>query len=149
MTKLNEEYYKKLGRKQNTKAVVFLCGLIGSGKTTYANENFRYVTDADNMHPFATKAEQVAWTERLLALDSVQVVCHITCFPRKEEVKAFKGFNKYFIWIDTTPEQCKKNILKRKRERDLDNFNSVLVANDKYLKQYCDTVLEFDEISLF
>ncbi|MCP1639678.1 hypothetical protein J2T50_001387 [Streptococcus gallinaceus] len=93
------------------KKVIFLCGLIGSGKTTFATAHFPFVTDLDYMHERATKKDQILLTKRLLS--KVNVVCHITCYPTNQELRAFKNYDVSFIWLQTDFYQCKANILIR------------------------------------
>ncbi|HEM5120720.1 TPA: hypothetical protein U1629_000836 [Streptococcus suis] len=116
------------------KKVIFVCGLIGSGKTTFARANFQFVTDLDFMPQNARKIDQIMWTKRLLR--KVPVVCHITCYPTKKELEAFKNYDISFILLATSFEQSKENILKRNRQRDMVDLNRVLIANFQYLSKF-------------
>lgn len=115
------------------KTVVFLCGFIGSGKTTYAKKNYEVITDLDYMPPQSTKIDQINLTRELLK--EHDAVCHITCFPTLTEARSFNEFNQEFLWMDTTIQQSRINILKRKRRRDLTDLNRVFKANLDYLKK--------------
>ena len=110
--------------------LIILCGLIGSGKTTYANKIYKVVTDLDYMSPDSRKIDQIMLTLDLLKTNDT--VCHITCYPTELEDLAFKGLKPKMIFIDTSINQCKINILTRNRERDMNNLNGVLSANVKY-----------------
>ena len=124
------------------KKVIFLCGLIASGKTTYAIKNHKNYTDLDMMHPYAQKKHQISWTKKLLEVN--KEVCHITCYPTDEELAAFEEYNDIeFLWLDTTLGQAKVNMLLRNRERDIIRFNSVLEANDKYQSKFKKSDLNF------
>lgn len=116
------------------KTVVFLCGLIGSGKTTFARNNFKVFTDLDYMPPYSTKINQIQWTKNLLKKHDE--VCHITCYPKLEEIKSFKGYNIRYLLINPNLNQAKTNILIRSRPRDMENLKRVFDANKEYLRKY-------------
>lgn len=130
-----------------SKTVIFLCGLIGSGKTTYANSHFRNVTDLDNMHDYARKKDQISWTKNLLKINDE--VCHITTYPTDEELSAFAGIDMRFIYIDTSVNQCKTNVLIRNRQRDMNNIHNVFTANIEYEKTFNQSQLPFEKIYIF
>ena len=115
------------------KKVILLCGYIGSGKTTYAQTHYPVFTDLDYMPLMSRKSDQIRWTYNLLKKHDE--VCHITCFPTREEARAFERFTKQFIWIDTSLNQAKTNILIRGRERDMIDLNRVLRANAEYAQK--------------
>lgn len=116
------------------KTVIFLCGLIGSGKTTYAKNNFKCFTDMDYMRPYSRKIDQINWTLQLL--EKEDTVCHITCMPTREELMAFKNFDKKFLWMNTTPNQARINILIRSRLRDMVDIGRVLNVNAGYFIRF-------------
>lgn len=116
------------------KIVIFLCGLIGSGKTTYAIKHFKNFTDLDYMHPYSRKIDQINWTLRLLKINDE--VCHITCFPTKDELAAFSFFNKKFLWMNTSLNQAKTNIIIRNRPRDMIDIGRVFKANAEYFIRF-------------
>lgn len=111
--------------------LIILCGLIGSGKTTYARNHYKAVTDLDYMPPFSKKSDQIRLTLRLLKTHDE--VCHITCFPTAEEMLAFQAINKEFVLMNTSARQCKTNILIRQRPRDMENLGKIFLANREYL----------------
>lgn len=129
------------------KKVIFLCGLIGSGKTTYALNNYSHFTDLDSMHNYARKSDQIKWTKELLKKNDI--VCHITTLPTEEELLSFKNVKKEFIWVNTSLEQCKTNILIRNRERDINNIANVLNSNAEYLKTMELSKINFKKIDVF
>ena len=116
------------------KTVVFLCGLIGSGKTTYAKSRFRYFTDLDYMPQFSRKLDQINWTHKLLRISDE--VCHITCYPTLEELTAFRLFEKKLLWMNTSVNQAKTNILVRNRQRDMANIFNVFQSNAELQIKY-------------
>lgn len=116
------------------KTVIFLCGLIGSGKTTYAINNFKVFTDLDYLPQYSRKVDQINWTKKLLK--KYDEVCHITCYPTSEEIESFKNCRKKYLLINPNLKQAKSNILIRSRTRDMENLKGVFDANDEYLKKY-------------
>lgn len=129
------------------KTVFFLCGLIGSGKTTFARSNFDYFTDLDFMPSCSRKSDQIEQTKRLLK--SHDEVCHITCYPTAEEVESFRSYDQRFLLITTGVEQARTNILIRQRPRDLMNLNKVLAANNEYLRKYKKNEYAWEMIKVF
>lgn len=129
------------------KRLYIICGLIGSGKTTYAKSNFKLYTDLDEMHDYATKQQQIDWTKKLLTQSGV--VAHITTYPTQDEINLSKEYNTTFVLIDTSLEQCKSNILIRNRERDMLNLANVLKANTNYSKQFNSGDIKFSEVKVF
>lgn len=129
------------------KLVVFLCGLIGSGKTTYALSHFRNFTDLDYMNNYARKQDQINWTKRLLEKNAE--VCHITTYPSTKEIEAFADVRQEFVLIDTDINQCKTNILIRNRMRDMQNITNVFKANIRYKELFQASDLPFTKINLF
>lgn len=129
------------------KTVVFLCGLIGSGKSTYAVNNFKAFTDLDLIKGYSTKQMQIDWTKRLL--ETNDTVCHITSFPSELEEIEFEGINKVYYWMDTTLEQSVTNILIRNRKRDIENFGSVILANKKYIEMFYKSSYHWVKIYVF
>lgn len=127
------------------KTVIFLCGLIGSGKTTYAINNFKNFTDLDYMHPYSRKTDQINWTLRLLR--EADTVCHITCYPTREELVAFRNVDKRFLWMNTSPNQAKTNILIRNRPRDMTDIGRVFKANIEYAMRFQKSISVFELIN--
>lgn len=125
-----------------------VCGLIGSGKTTYVNKKTGIFTDLDYMPMYTTKKDQIKRTHDLLKHH--HHVYHITTFPTAEEIAYFDSVkNKEFIWINTTIDQCKTNILIRNRERDLINLKQVFESNLELDKKLRLTNIMFKKINIF
>lgn len=126
------------------KTVIFLCGLIGAGKTTYAIKNFKIFTDLDFLPEYSRKIDQINWTKRLLK--KYDEVCHITCYPTLEEIKNFKDYRKRYLLINPNINQAKSNILIRSRTRDMENLKGVFDANNEYFKKYQNNLARWEII---
>lgn len=126
--------------------VVFVCGLIGSGKTTYLRKQQAIFTDLDLMNDLARKIDQIKYTKSLLK--KYKKVYHITTYPTEEELEAFKKYKNTFLWIDTDVEQCKTNILIRNRKRDIENLNRVYEANKNLMQKFKESRLPFQTIKM-
>lgn len=126
--------------------IVFVCGLIGSGKTTYLRKQQAIFTDLDLMNDLARKIDQINYTKSLLK--KYKKVYHITTYPTEEELEAFKKYKNTFLWIDTDIEQCKTNILIRNRKRDIENLPNVYEANKKLMRKFKESILPFKKIKV-
>lgn len=129
--------------------ITMICGLIGAGKSTYALKHFANVTDLDAMRGL-TKSDQIRQTMKLH--DSGEDVAHITCFPTIEEEVMLKNIPRdeiRFIWIDTPPIQCRKNIIQRGRLRDTQDLGRVLALNAEYYTRLSSSRIKFNRVHLF
>jgi predicted kinase len=129
------------------KTVIFLCGLIGAGKTTYAQKHFKPFTDLDYMPMYSKKTDQIRLTQNLLKTHDE--VCHITCYPTEEEARAFRGYNKRFVLIDTGFRQAKTNVIIRNRQRDMMNLANVLESNLDLVKKYKNAKVKWEVVKVF
>lgn len=129
--------------------IYVICGLIGSGKTTYAKENYERYTDVDECED---KNDQIRKT--LTLLDDGDVA-HITTVPglhRAERaflMSPFTGHRIKYIWIDTSEEQCKKNIIKRNRPRDMADLESLIARNHELMELKNRTRVQFQTVTVF
>ena len=123
--------------------IYVICGLIGSGKSTFAHEEFTVVLECEGR----TKESQIAEAERMY--ECGRNFAYITCFPTKAEMEFFEGKRVKYLWIDTTAEQSRKNIMKRKRIRDLINLREALEKNEKIMWKKIRANIPFVNISLF
>lgn len=129
--------------------ISMICGLIGAGKSTFAQKNYDYVTDFDSGE-FTTKENQVLRT--LLLHDEGKEVAHITCYPTDDEMDMILDAGKEnvrLIWIDTDPIQCRKNILTRGRLRDIADLGRVLGKNVELYEKLASSPLHFERVQLF
>lgn len=127
--------------------LIIICGLIGSGKTTFAMNNFEHYTDLDDMPAYTPKSEQIRQTKTMLG--RYENVGHITCFPTEEEYLALKDLNPQWVWINTSLEQAKENILNRNRPRDMADLQRVLNYNINLLKRARRSTIRFRLINMF
>lgn len=122
-----------------------VCGMIGSGKTTYANQNYKIVSDNDDIKD---KDLQLLYT--LTYHHDNNDVAHITCYPTETEKSAFENINDIeYIWINTSKYQFKRNIINRNRERDIKNINNVLTKNEILSNKYLASDIMFKVIDIF
>ena len=108
--------------------IVMICGLIGAGKSTYAAMNYDHVTDFDEL---MSKERQIKETIRLH--EEGKTVAHITCFPTRLEQIALYRYSPEMVWINTSPEQAMKNVIRRGRGRDMNRFRDIEKANRRFL----------------
>lgn len=124
-----------------------ISGMIGAGKSTYAEKKYLYFTDYDLI---GSKTAQIEETLRLF--DAGIDVAHITCFPTTEEMEAFERIPPdqiQYLWINTDQEQCRKNVLARARLRDLAEMGHIREKNKEYLRKYFQSKLNWQEINIF
>lgn len=109
-----------------------VCGLIGSGKTTYAKSLQGELVDYDYI---GSKIKQVK--RALELINQGKDVAYVTCLPtRYELVHLLRVLEKdliTYIWINTPEEICHDNIISRGRQRDIDNLEKVLSTNQNLL----------------
>lgn len=121
-----------------------VCGMIGAGKSTFCKGK---VAVSDFYGEVTCKTEQVNRTFELMKAHSH--VWHITTYPCRLEEEAFKNCEKEYIWINTSFSQCKENILKRKRERDLKNFHETMIRNKEIQILYLRSKIQFKVVNVF
>ena len=126
--------------------IVFVCGLIGSGETTYLRKQQAIFTDLDLMNDLARKIDQINYTKSLLK--KYKKVYHITTYPTEEELEAFKKYKNTFLWIDADVEQCKTNILIRNRKRDIENLPNVYETNKNLMRKFKESILPLKKIKV-
>ena len=121
-----------------------VCGLIGSGKSTFVKRRSVRYTDYDDI---GDKHKQIRETIDI-ASRNVDVY-HITLFPTEEEIRLLGTYEHEFIWINTTFDMCKHNIIKRNRDRDINNFSKTLKKNREILSKYLKSNIMFKIINIF
>ena len=124
--------------------IICVCGMIGAGKSEYSKKTKNVVSDFDD---FGSKREQIEFTRDMEKKNNI--VYHITCYPTNEELLFFKDYNVKYIWINTTINECKKNIYQRGRKRDMENIDDVLSANKRILGKYIHSDINFQIVNVF
>ena len=127
--------------------VTVVCGPIGAGKSTWAHAHYGCVTDLDEL---SSKEEQLVRTWDMWRQG--EDVAHITCLPTAEEMEFFREVLKgevRFVWVNTTEEQCRRNILKRNRPRDMRDLERVMVRNKEIIRAAARSGLPFAFVDLF
>ena len=123
-----------------------ICGLVGAGKSTFASEKYKNVTECEA----GTKEDQIAATIKLY--ESGADVAHVTTYPSAEELVMAADVSLsdiQWIWIDTAPDQCRKNIIERNRPRDMSDLGFVLEKNRQLWKRFTESQLPFKHITIF
>ena len=87
--------------------IAMICGLIGAGKSTYAEMNYDHVTDFDDL---MSKERQIEETIRLH--EEGETVAHITCLLTRSEQIAIYRYSPEMVWINIIPEQVMNNVIK-------------------------------------
>lgn len=126
------------------KMIYVVCGLIGAGKSTYAKKICENVTECEDI----TKAEQIKETEKLAT--SGKDVAHVTTYPTSWELDFFETQKQVkYIWVNTTEEQCYRNILRRGRLRDIANIGETVKKNREIERRAQRSKLDFQMIDVF
>ena len=126
--------------------IFMICGLVGAGKSTFASEKYKNVTECEA----GTKEDQIAATIKLY--ESGADVAHVTTYPSAEELVMAADVSLsdiQWIWIDTAPDQCRKNIIERNRPRDMSDLGFVLEKNRQLWKRFTESQLPFKHITIF
>lgn len=129
--------------------ITMICGLIGAGKTTYASKRFPKISDLDFMSGW-TKSDQIKMTLKMH--EKGENIAHISCYPTIEETVMIKNLPPdeiHFIWIDTPPIQCRKNIIKRGRLNDLQDLGHILQVNAELYARLSSSPIHFERVKVF
>lgn len=124
--------------------IVCVCGMIGAGKLEYARRSGETISDFDEI---GNKEKQVDFTVN--NHEKIGTIYHITCFPTQIEEERFKKEDVKYIWINTTFTQCRKNILGRRRRRDMENIQEAMEKNRKIQEKYMKSDIKFEMVDLF
>ena len=79
-------------------------------------------------------------------------MAHVTTYPSVEELEMALSASPSgveWIWIDTAPDQCRKNIMERNRPRDMNDLGFVLEKNRQLWRRFAESQLPFKHITLF
>lgn len=124
-----------------------ICGLIGAGKSTYAMKKYKHILEYES---FGSKELQIRAAKTLH--ETGELVAYITCYPTSLERLFFDSLPReeirYFL-IDTSFEQCAKNIVKRGRFSDNELIETGFEPNRRFASQYAHTDIPFERITVF
>ena len=124
-----------------------ICGMIGAGKSTYAQKHYKHVLEFES---FGSKDLQILAAKKLHKQGNT--VAYITCYPNMAERLFFdslKAGEVRYILINTSFQQCAENIIKRGRAHDYQTISSGFEPNRKYEEQYASTDIPFKRINVF
>ena len=125
--------------------VKVICGLMGSGKTTYAINNKKendVLLDWD-MHVEAFKTNNPVWVKEVqdMLLEYFNKkgydIWYITTKLGSKELELLKQIKDVeYIWINTTKQQCLENIKRRNRNDEEQHIEELKRINEKIYKNY-------------
>ena len=127
-----------------------ICGMIGSGKSTYAKQHYEHVLEYED---FGDKRLQIREAKRLH--DQGELVAYITCAPTCEESIFFANLEKLdsgaveYFWIDTDFDQCIRNIKARGRKRDYNVVREHYKPNQVILSKLMSGGSRYKKITVF
>jgi len=124
-----------------------ICGLMGSGKSTYARKHYKYIVEFED---FGRKDKQLQKAKALH--DKGKKVAYITCYPTTTEMEYFKSLpdsSVRWLLIDTDLKQCRRNIIRRGRKSDVDVLKTRFEKNHKLLSLIARTSISFERIRVF
>ena len=124
-----------------------ICGLMGSGKSTYARKHYRKVLEFER---FRAKDLQISKAQELL--DKGEDIAYVTCYPTSEEREFFGSLPKCsveYILIDTDIRQARQNIIKRGRKSDHDVLETRFETNKKLARLIAGSSIPFHRVEIF
>ena len=141
------------------KMVKVICGLIGSGKTTYALNNKKendILLDWDLL-------KEALHTENPVFVKEVQDmllkffyqkgfnIWYITTKLGSNELELLEQMEDVeYIWINTTKQQCLENIKRRNRKDEVQYIEQLRKNNDNiYNNYYRDSRIKYKVVSVF
>ncbi len=126
--------------------VKVICGMIGSGKTTYALNNKKpddILLDWDILDE-AFRTNNSVWVKGAQDIlleyfnNKNQNIWYITTMLGSDEKEILARIKEVeYIWINTTKRQCLKNIKARNRNNEANNIDELVKANERIYNSYC------------
>ncbi len=125
--------------------VKVICGMIGSGKTTYALNNKK---DNDVLLDWDLISEAVKTDDKVWIKDIQDImlkffyekgydIWYITTRIGSNELELLRQMkNVEYIWINTREKQCIENIIKRNRNDEIEYINNFKKINKDLYKEY-------------
>lgn len=122
--------------------IICLCGLIGSGKTTYACE---HMDDNDEIIDFDKIKKQFKVEENKIAKqitldllkDAVEddaITWFVTTIPDLQEQALLNKTEVKYLWLYNEIPKTIENIQRRNRYSDIQNLDKIYIKNVKLLK---------------
>ena len=125
--------------------MVVVCGLIGSGKSTWAAKNFKTVIEFEK---YGSKQKQMKAAQALI--EKGRAFAYVTCYPTKEEREFFSvNAPGRYVLIDTDQRQARMNILARRRKGDEDIIKSGFKQNKLIADLIYRSEISFERINVF
>lgn len=125
--------------------VKVICGLIGSGKTTYALENKKdndILLDWDLLTE-SLKTNNPVWIKKVQDIllkffyEKGFNIWYITTKLGSNELTLLKQMTDVeYIWINTTKQQCLENIKKRNRNDEVEHIKNLKTRNEEIYNNY-------------
>lgn len=136
---------KKEETNNGGKMVKVICGLIGSGKTTYALENKKdndILLDWDLLTE-SLKTNNPVWIKKVQDIllkffyEKGFNIWYITTKLGSNELTLLKQMTDVeYIWINTTKQQCLENIKKRNRNDEVEHIENLKRRNEEIYNNY-------------
>lgn len=139
--------------------IKIICGMIGSGKTTFAKNNKKskdILLDWDLIR-------EAFQTDDFVYIKSIQDyllqfyndkgydVWYITTYLGSDEKEMIKNIKDVeYLWINTTRRQCLENIKKRNREEETKHLENIDNINKRIQEQYTnESEIKYKIINVF
>ena len=125
--------------------MIVVCGLMGSGKSTWAAQHYDTVLEYEM---FGCKQGQIDRARDMI--ESNVSFAYVTCYPTTEEAEFFRQYPpEKYVLIDTEIERARKNIIKRGRKSDGDIIRTRFEKNKKLSDLIYRSKIPFERIRLF
>ena len=140
------------------KMVKVICGLIGSGKTTYALNNKKendILLDWDLLaeafksdNPFCIKEVQDLLLKYFVKKGFD--IWYVTTKLGSNELELLEQINDVeYIWINTNKNQCIENIKARNRNDEVKHIEQLRKNNERIYKDYYTSKIKYKIINVF
>ena len=125
--------------------IKIICGMLGSGKTTFAKENKKprdILLDWDLLRE-AFQTDDFVYIKQIQDYllqfynDKGYDVWYITTYLGSNEKEMLKNIKDVeYFWINTTRTQCLENIKKRNRSEETKHLENIKNVNRRIQEQY-------------
>lgn len=138
--------------------VKVICGLMGSGKTTYALNSKKendILLDWDLLVD-ALKTDNPVWVKEvqdmLLKFFSRKGydIWYITTKLGSNEIEILEQIKDVeYIWVNTDRKQCIENIKKRNRNKEAEHIQPLIKINERIYNDYYKSKIKYKVINVF